>query len=76
MHAGPAEFAKGFRSEASAKTRHCSGTMAKINAPRNQLFDYLWMLLYTIASLFFSLVAFHHLSHYFVPITTEVPKTV
>jgi hypothetical protein len=75
MQAGPAGFAKGFRSEASAKPGKSSGTMAKINALRHQLFDYLCMLMYTIASLFFSLFPFHHLSHDFVPVTTEVPKT-
>jgi hypothetical protein len=39
MHSGPADSAKGFRSESSAKSRHCSGTQ-KITASR-QLFDHL-----------------------------------
>jgi hypothetical protein len=38
--------------------------MSKINASHGQLFDYLWILLYTIASLSFSIVAFYFLQYY------------
>lgn len=58
-----------FRSEASARPRHCVGqsTMLKIHASHGQLFDYLWVLLYTVAPLSFSIAASYYLKHHFTP---------
>jgi len=56
-----------FRSEPSATAR----AMAKIESQHHRLTDYLWVLLYTLASGSLSLIVFHYLSHHFVPVTTH-----
>ncbi|KAG9189125.1 hypothetical protein G6011_05993 [Alternaria panax] len=47
--------------------------MARVDTSKvhRQVFDCLWVLLYTVASLSFSLFAFPHPSRQFVPITTR-----
>jgi hypothetical protein len=51
--------------------------MAKVGASNlyQQVFDFLWVLLYIIVSLSFSFSAIHYLSRHFVPVTIDTQST-